>query len=271
MMPDDRQHQPERVQRLTNVLPGDGMELHHFPLRRSQVTPFLQNLVGHGDLSQVMEIPTALQRKNGIFIHTQMPPQFHRMHRQPLAMPLGVRIASFNNQPERAQYRIGRLQFVGKLFYLQQGTNASEQFLGPDRLRQKIIRAGFDSLEALFVSTQAGDQDNRDQPRSRIFFQLAAQFIAGFAGHDHIEQNEVWSLARDLNLRLGRIVRSHCRIAAAGQQILHHRRVDDIVVNHQNFDVFERRHGLFAAVSRWFVRAGAQIGAASSAGLAHQM
>src|SRR5580700_770241 len=43
MVPNNRQYQSERVQRLADIFPSYGMELHDLPLRRSEIAPFLQN------------------------------------------------------------------------------------------------------------------------------------------------------------------------------------------------------------------------------------
>ena len=79
------------------------MLLHDLPLLQRQVAALLQNRIWYGDLAQIVQIPPAPQRHKRIFIQPQMPPQIRSAYGQPLAMPLGIRIAAFHTQPKRAQ------------------------------------------------------------------------------------------------------------------------------------------------------------------------
>src|SRR5579863_1224447 len=107
MMPDDRKNEPERVQRLADVLSCDGMELHNLPFGGGEVGPFLQNLVRDGNLAEIVQVAAALERNDGILVHAEMTPKFGGVNRKALAVALSVWVAAFDDQSKRAQHRVG--------------------------------------------------------------------------------------------------------------------------------------------------------------------
>ena len=75
MMPDDRKHQPQRLQRTANRLASRRMPLHNRPLRRRQIAAFLQDFIRHRDLSQVVQVAAPLQSHNALFITPRKRPR----------------------------------------------------------------------------------------------------------------------------------------------------------------------------------------------------
>ena len=47
------------------------------------------------------------------------------------------------------------------------------------------------------MSVEAGDHDDGDEAGGGIFFEFVAEFVAGFAGHDDVEENEVGGFGAD--------------------------------------------------------------------------
>src|SRR3982751_5529808 len=56
VMPNDRQHQPQGLQWLADVLSRDRVTLHDLPFFGSQVAPLLQNLVGDSDFAEIVQV-----------------------------------------------------------------------------------------------------------------------------------------------------------------------------------------------------------------------
>src|ERR1035441_4801196 len=161
------------------------MLLHDLPFRRSQVASLLQDLIRDSDLSQIVQIAAAPEGDNTLFIHSQKAPKIRGIARQTLTVALGIRIARLDAQAQCAEDRIRRLQFVSELLQFEQRVDTREQFLRIDGLDQKIVGAGFNTLQAVFLSAEPGDHDDRNQPRSGILLEFAAELVAGFAGHDY--------------------------------------------------------------------------------------
>ncbi len=70
MIADDWQHQPQRFERTANILPGNGMLAHDRPFFGREVGALFQDLIGHRDFSQVMQVAAAAQGNDGLFFQS---------------------------------------------------------------------------------------------------------------------------------------------------------------------------------------------------------
>src|SRR5713226_4797583 len=75
MITDDGKHQAQRLKRPADVLPGDGMLLHHDPLFRSEIRSFLEDLVRNRDFPQVVQVSAAPQRHDRVFFQAEVAAQ----------------------------------------------------------------------------------------------------------------------------------------------------------------------------------------------------
>src|SRR5215469_15219953 len=166
------------MQRLADILAGDGMELHDFPLGGGQVAAFLEDLVRHGNLSQVVEVAATLECEDGIFVHAQVAAEITGVHGEALAMALRIGIATFDDETECAEHGVGGLEFVGKFLETEERFYAGDQFLRQDWLVQKIVSAGLDASHLVTAVAEASNQDKRNETGSCVLFERAAEIIA---------------------------------------------------------------------------------------------
>ncbi len=96
------------------------------------------------------------------------------------------------------------LQFVGELLEFEQRLDAREEFFRKDRFVEEIVGAGFNAAEAILAVAQSGNENDGDEAGRRIFFQLTAKIVAGFAGHDDVEQDEIREARGGFRFRLPR-------------------------------------------------------------------
>ena len=107
-------------------------------------------------------------------------------------------------------------------------------------LRQEVVGAGLDALDALALRVERGDEDDRQQRGRGIGAKVPAHVVAGQAGHHHVEQDEVRRLRRDLGERLLAVDGGRHRVALHAEQVGEELDVVRRVVDHQHFG--RRRH-----------------------------
>ena len=73
-----------------------------------------------------------------------------------------------------------------------------------------------------------------NQARGRIFFQAAAEIVAGFAGHHHVGEDQVGKLTADLGLGLFGVGGGDHVVAAHGEQLAHQAGNAGLVVDDQD-------------------------------------
>src|SRR4051812_31723208 len=122
--------------------------------------------------------------------------------RQPFAMPLGVRVTSLHAESQRLQDGFRVLQLISEFLDLEQRLHAREEFFGKKRLGQELVGSGFFSAYTVIAVAESSDHDDGDKASRRVLFQLAAQLVAGAAGHDHVQQDQVWMMGADRRPRL---------------------------------------------------------------------
>ena len=144
-----------------------------------------------------MQVSSAFQGNQAVSIQAYMVAKIGGIAGQPFAMIAGIGIAGFNAQRQRYQHGLGIFQFIGKFLELEQRLDPGKKLFGIQRLAQEIIGAGFNSAHAIIAVRKPGDHHHGNQAGHRIFFQLAAKFIAGLARHDHIQQHQLRTLVVD--------------------------------------------------------------------------
>ena len=254
MTANNRQHPAQRLERLANIFAGQRMPLHDFPFGRGQVRSLFQNLIRHRNFPQVMQISAPPQRHDRFLVQSEMPAQGDRVQRQPFAVSFGIGIAAFDAEPERADHRLRRFQFVGKFLEGEQGLQAGEHFFRENGLVEKIVRAGFDSPELALPVAETGDQNERDEPGGGIFFEFVAKLEAGFARHDHIRKHNVRSLTENLRLRLRHVGDRNHMVSPGRKQLLHDRPDFPIVVHHQHARTTPPERNFSHSFKRWRAR-----------------
>src|ERR1700690_1807148 len=107
-------------------------------------------------------------------------------------MSARVRVARLDAESQAQEHGFRVLEFVCVLLQAQERARAGEKFVEVNRLAEKIVRAGIDSLNAIFGVGKSSDKDDGRQPRLRRRLDTATDFQAGHSGHEHIEKNQVW-------------------------------------------------------------------------------
>jgi len=126
MVANNGQNQAQRLQWLADILAGNRMLLHDFPFFRPQVAAFFQDLIGHGNLAEVVQESAASQGDSAVILKVEVSPHLGSIERQAFAMAFGIRVAGLDTQAERADHRLRGFQFVGKFLQLEKGTHARE-------------------------------------------------------------------------------------------------------------------------------------------------
>ena len=126
-------------------------------------------------------------------------------------------------------------------FDAQQRTHAREQLRLIDRLRQKVVRAGLDAVDALLVRIERRDHDDGQKGSRGIGANPLAHFITGQTRHHHVQQHDVRYFGGHLRERFFAVRgRRHC-VALDGQQIAQQLDVERRVVDHEDLGGFVHR------------------------------
>ena len=72
------------------------MLFHHLPLFGGKVRSLFQDLVGHRDFAQIVQVSAAAQGDDCFLVQTQVTSQIAGILSQALAVTLGVGITTFN-------------------------------------------------------------------------------------------------------------------------------------------------------------------------------
>jgi hypothetical protein len=234
MMADDGQNQAQRTQRAADVFAGDGMEFHDHPFGGGEVAAFFQNLVGHGDFAEVVEIAAAFEGEDGIFVHAEVAAEIGGVDREAFAVAFGVGVAAFDDQAEGAEDGVGGFQFVGEFFQAEQRLHAGDEFFGQDGFVEEVVGAGFDAAHFVGAVAESGDEDEGNQARGRVIFQAAAEIVTGLAGHHDVGEDEVGELAANFGFGLFGVGGGDDVVSAHGQQLAHEASDAGLVVDDQN-------------------------------------
>ena len=149
-------------------------------------------------------------------------------------MALGIGVAAFDNQAERAEDRVRGFQFVSELFQAEQRFHAGDEFFGEDGLVQEVVGAGFDAAHFVAAVAESGDEYERNQTRGRIIFQAAAEIVARLARHHYVGEDQIRQLAADFRLALLGVGRGDHVVSAHGEQLAHQAGDAGLVVDDQD-------------------------------------
>jgi hypothetical protein len=222
------------VEGLANVFARNGMELHHLPLSRGKVAAFFQDLIGHSDFSQIVQVAAPLEGENGILVHSEVPSLIRSMIRQPFAVAFGIGIAAFYDQAERAKNGVGGFQFVGEFLKAEKGLDPGDEFFGEDGFVEEVVGSSFYAANFIAAIAEPRDENERNQARSRILLHGAAEVIPGLARHHDVGEDQIGCAATDLFLGLIGTGSRDDIVSANGQELAHQAGNTGLIVNHKN-------------------------------------
>src|ERR1700737_84531 len=160
--------------------------------------------------------------------------QSRRIVCQPLAMPLGVWVLSFDAARQSEEYGFGPFQFIGKGFQAKQGADTSDQWFALHRLVQKIVGSGFDPCYSILGGSQCRNQNYRNQHGFRVALDPTANFGATELGHVHVQQKKVWSHTSKLCQCHLAVPCDHNLVALDAKQPLQAREAGLVIVRNNN-------------------------------------
>ena len=105
-MADDRADRLERAHGAAQVVADDRMLLHQRVLGARQLAFLEQHPIGNRDLADVVEERAAVERVEIVAVEIQRRAERGRVLREAVAVILGVRIARFDEPPERQEQRL---------------------------------------------------------------------------------------------------------------------------------------------------------------------
>ncbi len=138
-----------------------------------------------------MQEPAALERAEIGGVEAERDPKLGRVMRQPLAMPVGRRVARFDGGAKAENHRLRRFEFVGVALQAHERLDARVQLHWIERLVEKFVAPGFDPAQTIGAVRLCRHDHDRDEPRGRLLFELAAHFETMAARRDEIDQHEV--------------------------------------------------------------------------------
>jgi hypothetical protein len=207
----------------------------------SQFALLEQHSIGNRDLADVVEKRAAMERVELVLIQLQMPAEHRGVVGQTLAVPLGARIAGFDDPPEREEERFSGLEIVGQPLEPHQRTDTRLQLLGIDRLVEEVVGAGVEAGESGLALLRAADQHHRREAGGGVPFDLDADVQPGDAGHEHVEQHEVGPLAPDDLERVAAVGRGQHGVVGSFEQLSQPTQVGRVIVDDQHLSGFRHR------------------------------
>jgi hypothetical protein len=155
---DDGRDVAEALERCTDALSGDGVLVHDFPPGGVERAGFEEHAVGHGDFTDVMNDSAAAQGDRLFFGQCDFFPEQDRVARQQVAMAFSVRILRFDSARQARQHGLRVFELVRDAPQAHERAHARQELFFLYRLRQEIVRARLDALNAVFRATQSGDK-----------------------------------------------------------------------------------------------------------------
>ncbi len=139
----------KRLQRRTQRVANLRVPAHDRSLFSRQRRGLQQHGIGHADFPDVVQVAAAAQGVQILVAHSQHAAEAHGRARQPLAVAVGVRIASFDRQRQCHERRLRGVERVDQVLHARQRSDARAELMGMDRLREVLVRAGLDAVEAV--------------------------------------------------------------------------------------------------------------------------
>ena len=117
--------------------------------------------------------------------------------REALAVALRVGVARLDHQREAAQHALGGVELVGEALELHERPDPRFELGLIDRLRQEVVGAGLDGLEAVVGFRRARHQHHRNQPRRGVALDRAAEREPVAVRHADVAQDHVRARVAD--------------------------------------------------------------------------
>src|SRR5437867_2422301 len=127
MMTDDRSDGIQRAESGAQRIAHDRMLAHDTRFLRVQLAFLQQHGVRHGDLADVVEETTALERRQIRIVQSKRTAKRRGIRGKPLAMAARTRIARLDSRAKTEENRLGRLEIVGVPFQSDERANAGVQ------------------------------------------------------------------------------------------------------------------------------------------------
>ena len=133
--------------------------------------------------------------------------------------------------------RVGLLLQLGvAAAQLHEDRHLGAQHLRHDRLEQEIDRAQIVTAEQVLFIPIAGEEKNRDLPRSRAAADQLGGFKAVHLGHSHVQQDGREIVVQKVAERLLAGVRQHQFFAQTAERRLQRHKVLRCIVHQKNLD-----------------------------------
>jgi hypothetical protein len=171
--------------------------LHDRDLLGRQWSRLEQHGVGHTHLAQVVQRRAAIERSEIPDVEAQRLAQRPGVGSQPLAVPVGARIAGLDGQRETENDVFGGAQLVSVPLQPEQRADPCPQFRRVERLRDEIVGPRLDSAEAILALVEPRHEDHRNEAGVVARLEDAAHLDPVAARHHHVEQRQIGVLARD--------------------------------------------------------------------------
>ena len=189
MTADDRQYRVQALDPPADVLSLGRVSSHDHPLGRSQRTALEQDRVGDGNLSDVMQVTSPMQREQMVGRQFHRHPHGDAERRQPLAMPGCMIVALLHGLGQRQKNRLRFLQPVHDRLVAQHAVNPRAEHLRMIRSGQKFIRSRADPRDLILHCGGGRQHEHGDQVPSLVTPDPLAECDA--VGQKHVQEDQV--------------------------------------------------------------------------------
>src|SRR5687768_12933464 len=150
-MPNNWAYPPQQSKIATERVTDHGVSFHLLELRWRQSTRLQQHGVWNTDLPDVMQISSAVKRRDVLSRQIERETEGCREGRHPLTVAARVRVPRFYRARQTQDHRLRRIQIVGESLQVDERTDARLQLVGVNRFAEKIVGARVDSSESILA------------------------------------------------------------------------------------------------------------------------
>src|SRR5438093_798806 len=142
----------------------------------------------HPDVVQEAAAPQRLQI---VLAEPQPATQAYRVIRHARAMPAAVAIPRFDHGGERHDDGGRRIEIVRIVLDPRERADPGQQFALIDRLGEKVVGSGLETLDALIGRIHPGDDDDGRQPGGDVLPDSPTDLESADLGQIHVEKDHV--------------------------------------------------------------------------------
>src|SRR2546422_10428058 len=113
MMSHDRPNRPERSQARTERVANDSVLAHDARSLRVERPTLQQDVIGHGDLADIVKNPAALERIEIAAVQSKRAAERGGIPREALTVTAGAGVARLDRRAQAHDDALGRFQFIG--------------------------------------------------------------------------------------------------------------------------------------------------------------